>query len=139
MQVHSFQFFLSVIVSNRILSLATCLSEQLQCIKLDMAKAAELVSATVDTLQVLSSNDNWEHLYKYVQDIAKLHNVSIEPSRSRRLPARLEGVIMETTGARDTMNASDANKYSFYFTVLDAILSEFHHRITKKTGINEIN
>ena len=51
---------------DRILSHTRCLSEQFQCIDMDLAKAADLVMATIDTLQDFRQNDAWAHLYEYV-------------------------------------------------------------------------
>lgn len=44
-----------------------------------MSKAAELVSATVDTLKSFCSDKEWTQLCSYVTDIAKLHSIAIEP------------------------------------------------------------
>lgn len=65
---------------------------------------------------------------KYAKDVAKLFNVPMKsqrPSHSRHPPARLDGVVMETTGVKDKCNA-DMYKASFNFPFLDAIFSEFH-------------
>ena len=89
-----------------------------------MAKAADLVSATV-----------WTHLYKYVEDVAALHNIATEISvrRVSRLPSRLvSAVVMESTGSRETLSTSCQFKISVYYPIPDAMLSELRYRFEDK-------
>ena len=71
-----------------------------------MAKAADLVSATVAILKEFRTDSKWEQLFKYVQDVAALHHIEPEVPRARRprqLPQRYEcGFVMETT-SRDSV------------------------------------
>ena len=99
-----------------------------------MAKAADLVNATLDTLHLFQSDLEWEKHYKYTTDIAALHSISVSstprPQRRRQLPRRFDdAVVMETTGARET---GESFKISLYFPILDAIISELRNRFDNK-------
>lgn len=101
-----------------------------------MAKAADLVSATVAILKEFRADSKWEHLFKYVQDVASLHGITADLPRThrlRQLPQRYEcGVVMESTGFRETVMTCDQLKVSLYFPILDAMLSELDRRFAEK-------
>ena len=79
--------------------------------KIDMSKAADLVTATLETLQCFRSDDEWVKVYKYVNDVATLNEVSITPQRSQRqcqTPSQLSDfTVMETT----SKNQKYSNKW----------------------------
>ena len=50
LQVSSFRFVLHLVIFDRILSCTKSLSDTLQSTQLDLVRAADLVSATIDTL-----------------------------------------------------------------------------------------
>ena len=68
-----------------------------------MAKAANLINATVDTLQLFRSDLVWQKYYNYNTDSAALHDIRVSsprPQCQRQLPRRFDDiVIMESTGA----------------------------------------
>ena len=101
-----------------------------------MAKAADLVCATVGILQDFRTDSKWEQLFKYVQDVASLHNIQTEvprPQRSRQLPRTYDDrLVMETIGSRDGFITSEHLKVSVYFPILDAMLSELDRRFAEK-------
>ena len=61
-----------------------------------MAKAADLVNATLDTLQLFQSDLEWQKHYKHTTDIATLHDISVSSprSRQRQLPRRFDNVVI---------------------------------------------
>ena len=69
------------------------------------------------------------HLFKYVNDVAALHNITVtvpRPQRQIYMPERLEdGVVLDTTGSRDMLGSED-------FKVSVCFLSEPQHRFTDK-------
>ena len=136
LQIKSFKFLILLVIFSRILSCTKGLSDQLQSSTIDMAKAADLVSATVGILQEYRTDSKWEEVFKYVQDVASLHNIDAEvprSQRSRQLPRRYEDVlVMETTGSREGLMASEHLKISIYFPILDAMLSELDRRFAEK-------
>ena len=88
MQIHSFKFLTTLVLFWLILSCTKDLPHQLQRIKINMAKAAELVTATIETLQLFRSDEEWGKMYKYVCDVATLHDItrtSLRPQRQRRM------------------------------------------------------
>ena len=68
-----------------------------------MAKAAELVNATLDILHLFQSELEWE---KHTTDIAALHDISVSSLSSshhqRQLPRRFDdGLVMQIIGSRN--------------------------------------
>ena len=100
-----------------------------------MAKAADLVNATIDALPLFRSDLEWQKHYKYTIDIAALH-ISVSsprPQCRRQLPRRFDDIrIMESTGARETVETGESYKISLYFPVLDAIISELRNTFDNK-------
>ena len=91
-----------------------------------MAKAAELVTSTIETLQHFRSDEEWGKLYKYVSDVAVLHDIRetpMRPQRQKRMPKRLDDtvIVLETTGAQNTVDNSENLKVGLYYPILNAI------------------
>ena len=138
-QVRSFKFLLLLIIFSRVLSFTKRLSDQLQSVSNDMARAADLVEATIETLEDIRSDSSWDHLYKYTQDVAKLNNVPLlpvatgRPCHSKQIPKRLEsGIVFQSTGSRQSVSIAEEFKVSLYFCILDSMLGELKHRFDKK-------
>ena len=136
MQIHSFKFLTTLVLFLRILSCTKGLSDQLQCNQINMAKAAELVTATTETLQHFRSDVEWGKMYKYVGDVAALHNIRetpLRPQRQKRLPKRLnDTIVMETTGSRNIVSNSENFKVCLYYPILDAMITELQRRFDSK-------
>ena len=131
------KFLLSLNTFWRILSCTKSLSYQLQSRQMDLAKAADLVTATISTLKEFRNDSQWNRIYKYVQDIANLHGISEDfqrPCRHKQTSQRLQdGIMLESTGMR-TVSPSlcEHFKTTLYLPVLDAMLSELEQRFTNK-------
>ena len=67
LQVSSFQFVLCLVVFDKILSCTKSLSDTLQSTQLDLARAADLVSATIDTLEEFRSDQVWQKVFEYCE------------------------------------------------------------------------
>ena len=139
LQIRCFKFLITLIMFWRLLFLTKQLSDQLQSPHTDMAKAADLVTATMETLQQFRSDEEWSKLYKYVVDVASLHNIEVAPlqnirsHRTRRMPKKFDDVvILECTGSREMATTNDDYKISLYFPVLDAVMTELHSRFEDK-------
>ena len=122
-QIHSFKFLTTLVLFWRILLCTKGLSDQLQSTHINMAKAAELVTATTETLQHFQSDEEWGKIYKYVNDIAALHDIRetpLRPQRQKRMPKRLaDTIVMETTGTRNTVDNTHTHKtLKFVFIIL---------------------
>ena len=135
-QIHTIKFIFLLVVFMRILSYTKRLSDQLQCKDIDMAKAVELVSGTVEILNELRDNEErWGQIVKCTKDFAELHDIditsSIRPRRRRVVPRRLEDdIIMETTGVREHNSTYDQLKTSLYLPIIDCMLFELNQRFT---------
>ena len=70
-QVKSFKFLLLLVIFSRILSFTKSLSDQLQSVTNDMARTADLVIATIETLEEIRSDSSSDYLYNYTQDVTK--------------------------------------------------------------------
>ena len=110
LQARTFKFLFLLVIFTCILSCTKRLSDQLQCKDTDMAKAAELVSATIETLNDFRSENRWDQVFKYTTEVSKLYSIDISssscPRRTRVTPIRLgDDIILETAGVReDTSN-----------------------------------
>lgn len=62
LQVKSFKFLLCLVIFDKVLSITKGLSDVLQSTSLDLAKAADLVSGTIETLEDLWTDNYWDCL-----------------------------------------------------------------------------
>ena len=70
MQVQTFKFLFSMIIFWHVLSCTKNLSDQLQRTEMDLAKAADLIPATISTSEELKvTYSQWDHFFKYVKDV----------------------------------------------------------------------
>ena len=91
-----------------------------------MAKAADLVVATIDTFKEFRSDSAWEQHFKYTSDVAALLDSVTTSShqRSRQLPRQLQdGLVLKSVGSRERMSTEKHLRISLYYPILDAILS----------------
>ena len=128
-----------MVTFDRILPCTKHLSDELQSSSINLASVVDLVDATKSTLQDYQSDDTWEKVYAYVTQVANLYGIeylSVTNSHSRRKrrpPARFEdGIVFETTGAKQIVSSSEDFKINLYFPVLDVFLSEFSRRFDDK-------
>ena len=135
-QVRSFRFILILIIFDRILSCTKQLSDLLQSQQCDLAKAVDLVSATIETLEEFRSDASWSHMFSYVQQVADLNEIAVtecQRRRQKRLPSRFEeGVILESVGSRESTSTSDDYKITVYFPVLDSFLVELKEQFNSQ-------
>ena len=139
LQEQSFKYLTALFLFWRVLSITKGLSDQLQSTKMNMAKAVDLVTASIETLQEFRSDEEWDKLYKYVTDVAKLHDINEappRPRRQRRLPSRLSAeanvIVLKTIGFRKTVTASNDYKICLYYPVFDAVIPELNSRFAGK-------
>ena len=123
LQVKRFKFVLSLVVFDRLLSCSKGLSDVLQSTQLELAKAADLVSALIETFEDVS--------------VSQHHTIEAEVQKKRqsRQPRRLDDTIVDTSlGHREAppINCSEHFKVTLYFAVLDAFLSELKKRFDSK-------
>jgi len=115
--VWSFKYLIASFLFWCVLSITKGLSDQLKNTNMDMAKAADLVSASIEMLQEFCSDTEWDKLYKCVAEVARSHDINEAPSRpcrQRSLPSRLSAeanvVVLETTGSREATSCSNDYK-----------------------------
>ena len=90
MQIHSFKFLTTLILFWQILSITKSLLDQLQSTHINMAKAAELVSSTTKYFRL---DNEWNKMFKYISDVAALHDIqeaSLRSQRQRQIPDDLQ-------------------------------------------------
>ena len=95
---------------DKILSCTKCLSDELQCVTIDLASAAESVVACQASLQDYRSDEMWDKIFKYASDIAELHDIDTTCLHSRRKHASRhlsESVVYQSDGSRDECTTSD--------------------------------
>lgn len=99
-----------------------------------MALAVDLVVSTSETLKDFRSDERWEHMFDYIGDVAKVHNIDpqIREQRKRQPPKRLDNsVTLESTGYHEPLSTRRALKQTIYYPVLDHMLSEIDRRFSK--------
>ena len=128
LQVKSFRFILSLVIFDRLLSITKSLSDALQSTSFDLAKATDLVLATMETMEEFRSDHSWDHLFAYVESVANLHSINVigpRPCRKRTLPNRLkDAVVLDYTGSREVLTTNQ----QFKDPILDAFLMELKRR-----------
>lgn len=136
LQVKSFKFILCLIIFDKVLSITKGLSDVLQSTSLDLAKAADLVAGTIETLEDLRTDSYWESLFSYAESVARVHGIDVTgpcSSRRRRPPSHLNDVILlESTGAHEPLTTNEGFKVGLFFPILDAFLMELNQRFTEK-------
>ena len=135
-QAKSFSFILVLVIFDRVLSCTKQLSD-LQSQQCDLAKAVDLVSATIETLEEFRSDASWSHLFSYVKQVVELNEIAIteyHQKRQGRLPSRFEGVVLESVGSRESMSTSDEYKVKVYFPILDSVFAELKERFNFQNG-----
>ena len=142
LQLKSARFLVCLVTFDQVLSLTKGLSDVLQSTSLDLAKAANLVSATIESVQELRSDTQWQRVFAHLERIATHYGIDMTPisvaRRVRHPPSRLEAdfVVMSTTGVRNTSSSSrcisDEYKINFYYCIIDAVLFELNRRFDKK-------
>ena len=134
-QVRSFTF-LVLVMFDRILSCTKALSDPLQTHQCDLAKAADLVTATIETLEEFRSDSSWNHLFGYTKQVAELNKISItglQKKRQKRIPQRYEECfVLESTGSRQNLSTGEDYKLNVYYPVLDSFLMELKQRFTSR-------
>ena len=131
LQVNCFQFLLCLYTFQKLFSITAKLSDVLQAEKLDFAGAAGYIEATVGTLKGLRSSDEWKKMWEDVTTKAASLQITVESPRStrnRRLPARLQGVILtsETLGNRSLPVEQYCTQ--LYFATIDIMVGEIEKR-----------
>ena len=137
LQVKCFKFVLSLVVFDRLLSCSKGLSDVLQSTQLDLAKAADLVSALIETFEDFRSDKSWKKVFEYAVSVSQHRTIEVEAPKKRqsRQPRRLDDTIVDTSlGHREAppINCSEHFKVTLYFAVLDAFLSELKKRFDSK-------
>ena len=68
-QINCFKFLILLIIFDRIFSSAHSLSQHLQNRKINLQKAVDLVSATIETVQFFRQDTEWEKLRDYSKSV----------------------------------------------------------------------
>ena len=136
LQVKSFRFILLLVISDRLLTCSKGLSDLLQSTKIDLGKASNLVTATIDTIEIFRSDSEWEKVLACSKNVAEQHDVPldspIQGHRTREPPRRYDdGFIFTSTGSRGTHMELDY-KVPLYYPILDCFLAELKQRFTDK-------
>lgn len=133
LQVNSFSFLLLLISFYWVLSVYTKkLSDVLQSQQCNLGKAADTVSATIETLEEFRLVSFWDHLFEYAQQVGERFGIqvtSLQQKRTTRLPNRFEhSFVLEPTGWRECLSTSNEYKVNIYLPILDSFLGELKER-----------
>ena len=78
LQVKSFKFILLLVIFDRLLTCSKGLSDILQSTKIDLGKAGDLITATIETVEIFRSDSEWEKVLAYSKNVAEKHDVPLE-------------------------------------------------------------
>ena len=132
-QVKSFSFILRLVFFEKLLNTTKGLSEALQTRELDLAAAADLVYATIDSLKEYRTELVWNKVWEDVLSYAAAHDITDEPTsvRHRRPPIRLDDtVITETSGNRSNPLTKDEYRCQYYYPIIDKLVVELDLRFS---------
>ena len=95
---------------------------------MNLAKAADLVTSTTDTLQDFHEDDAWAHLYENVVSVANLYDneqlqEQMEKEASKYVGRLQDTILLESTGAREVIPSSEDFKTTLLYPVLDIFLN----------------
>ena len=131
LQIKSFQFLFCLFLCEKILGIASKLSELLQAETIDYQTAALQIEATFNTIQ---SDMWWEKLCDKAVTFANNYSISIPRpsagrSRVRNTPTRFNSYIV-TSSVGTSAPAIEEYKGAVYFAVLDVLLEELNRRFS---------
>lgn len=69
LQVKSFKFILLLVIFDRLLTCSKGLSDILQSTKIDLGKASDLITATIETVEIFRSESEWEKVLAYSKSV----------------------------------------------------------------------
>ena len=97
LQVKSFKFISLLVIFDRLLTCSKGLSDILQSTKIDLGKAGDLITATIETVEIFRSDSEWEKVLAYSKNVAEKHDVSLEsPAHSHRTSSLHEDMMMDS-------------------------------------------
>ena len=138
--VHSKKFVFLLVMFNELLGMTNKLSECLQSVQVDLAKAVRVVYAVKETLKDKRSEKAFDEVWKVFESLwQKLKLVDVESKleqlrRSRRLPARLQNGVVETIiGNRQQFEGASDYRCYVYFPVLDSFIAEMNRRFSDES------
>ena len=79
LQVKSFKFLVTLVLFWWIILCTKSLSDHPQSAITDLAKASELIEATLETLQSFRMDTEWDKHYKYITDAASFSHYRTAP------------------------------------------------------------
>lgn len=115
---------------DRILTCTKSLSDYLQHAQVNLVRAADLVSATVSTLELFCTDEEWDKLFCYAQSVAEVKHIDItnpRPPRQRQLPQHFQDcIVLAPTGTWEALSTSQQYKVNLYFPAIDTFLAELN-------------
>jgi hypothetical protein len=124
-KMHSFQFVMSMLLAEKILSTTNPLSQQLQTKDLNIVKAVELITSTQNSLTSMRSDSEYNELYAKAEQLSVKLNIDIPnaeisqntsagdvPLRSKRLrevSKKLEDFFVTSTIGHRTVDINRNN------------------------------
>ena len=138
--IQSKKFVFLLVMFNDLLSMTNNLSECLQSVQVDLAKAVRVVSAVKETLKSKRSEKAFDEVWKTFEELWQTMGlVDVESElqrlrRSRQLPARLQdGIVEISIGSRQQLQVANEYRCSIYFPVLDNFLAEMNRRFSDES------
>ena len=114
------------------------LSDTLQSTNINLAKAADLATATIQILEGYRTTEYWVKVYSYATMVSNHYKITVEScgKRSKRqsqLPNKFDNaMVLTSVGHREVHNISISEhfKVTLFYPVLDAFVSELKKRFS---------
>lgn len=133
-QVKDFPFLLSIVLFEKVFSIANNLSNLLQADNISYACVASCIKATKSALSDLRSEDVWAKVWSEATTLAESCDVTVTSPRSRRtrrIPRHLDNSLVDSTivTARETL--VDDYRTQVYYATIDVLLEEMGSRFSE--------
>lgn len=128
------EFVVHLVTLRKLFGETKLLSDMLQAPNLDLSRAVDLVEALVQTLTDFRQDTFFDTLWDEVLDISRQCDAATQSvaKRPRKLSSRLsEYHILSTVGQRELETDKETFRTSFFYPVIDCMLSELKKRFSK--------
>ena len=134
LQVKSFKLLLCLIIFDKVLSVTKGLSDVLKNTSLDLAKAADLLSGSTETLEdgLTTTGTVSLLMQKMLLVFTVLISLGLVQAGKEDYQVVCVKVILESTGSSGALTTSEQFKVGLCYPILDAFLMELNQRFSER-------
>ena len=129
-QMLKFEFLLCLIVLKDLLFKCRCISDYLQREDIDILSALQLADTTIKTLKEMRTETTFKSFYTEASRMASEMDIQVAEPRPRKISHRLDD---DWRNEHVMVSSEDKYRVTFFYEVLDTILSEFDRRFNQES------